>query len=254
MNRTRLSSWEDSEAAILEGLARLRELAGGPAATTGSMDGSLGVVDLVRGSEGVWQAFWLHADLHATPAVGAIIPDLRPIDDLLAGVTSEEWHELRQLLGDRDLSIRLVLPSEVTGSPLTRAVADELADAGIEVRTAETSAWFFVAGDQVAVTPTTWGLADEVDVAVLRGGPMVGALAELFEIRWRAATPWMGGESVHHQVRALLAAGHSDEDVAEALGSSVRTVRRRVAEAMEAHGASTRFELGHRYASATFPS
>ena len=247
MTRTRLRSWEEAEAGILANLARLRELAIAPATPAGSPAGPLGLVDVVRGSEGVWQAFWLHADLHSTPAVGAIIPDLRPIHDLLSGVTTEEWSELQRLLDDRNLSIRLVLPSEVTDSSLTHAVVDELFDAGIEVRTAESSAWFFVAGDQVAVTPTTWGTADEGDVAVLRGGPVVGALADLFEHRWREATPWMGDRSVHHEILTLMAAGHSDAEVAKALGSSVRTIRRRVAEAMEAYGASTRFELGHRF-------
>lgn len=145
----------------------------------------------------------------------------------------------------------------------TRAFVGELAAAGIEVRTSSERAWFFVARDRVAVLPVDWPTddahrdtsatstdesGDEADVAVIRSGPIIPVLAALFEHRWRSARPWLDDEQAG--VLRLLAEGLDDEAVATRLDVSVRTVRRRVAEAMLVYGASTRFELGHRYGSA----
>src|SRR5690606_30044579 len=80
----RPDTWDDCEAAVSAALARMRELAGGPAAV-GPDAAALGLVDVVRGSAGVWQAFWLHADLTAASEVCAVVPDLRPLIDVAEG-------------------------------------------------------------------------------------------------------------------------------------------------------------------------
>lgn len=241
----RTRRWDECEAAIVEGLRELRDLAVQPLPWA-APGGSLGLVDVVHGSAGVWQAFWLHADLQARPQVDAIIPDLRPLTDVLSGDAAHEWADVQALVSSGEVRIRLILPLGVEAT-MASAVVDQMVVAGIDVRLADASAWYFVSSQGVAAAPMTWGEAGDVDVAVVRGGPVVGALTELFEHRWRVARPWIRAE--HDEVLRLFATGLGDEDVARALGTSVRTVRRRVAEAMEAYGASTRFELGYRYSS-----
>jgi hypothetical protein len=106
-----------------------------------------------------------------------------------------------------------------------------------------------VLGDSAAL------LADRLDRAphralVLRQGLMIRALQLLFETLWDKAmpVPGMGGASDGTSDRALLldqlASGAKDEQIARALGISLRTVRRRVAEVLEELGAGSRFQAG----------
>jgi DNA-binding Lrp family transcriptional regulator len=106
-----------------------------------------------------------------------------------------------------------------------------------------------VLGDSAAI------LADRLDRAphralVLRQGLMIRALQLLFETLWDKAmpVPGMGGASDGTSDRALLldqlASGAKDEQIARALGISLRTVRRRVAEVLEELGAGSRFQAG----------
>jgi len=240
------AAWAAQEEVVLAALRRLRDLAAPPGSWAPAA-ADLGVVDVVRGSAGVWHAFWLHADLQAAPQVCAVIPDLRPLTDVMSGASATEWADLQGLVASGRIGIRLVLPPEAA-TGVVRAVVDELVAAGVEVRTAEAPTWFFVSSQDVGLVPLDWAGTDDVDAAVVRGGPLPRLLTELFEHRWRAARPLL--DQGHHDVLRLLAEGRGDEQVAEALGLSVRTVRRRVAEAMEAYGAATRFELGHRVATA----
>lgn len=106
-----------------------------------------------------------------------------------------------------------------------------------------------VLGDSAAI------LADRLDHAphralVLRQELMVRALQLLFETLWDKAMPVPGldGQSDATSDRALLldqlAAGAKDEQIARALGLSLRTVRRRVAEVLDELGAGSRFQAG----------
>ena len=80
---------------------------------------------------------------------------------------------------------------------------------------------------------------------------VVGAFLELFELLWRRAVPWLDpgeGDKVlsplEHRIAAKLAMGRTDEEIAEHLGMSVRTVRRHVAGVMDRLQAGTRFAAG----------
>jgi DNA-binding NarL/FixJ family response regulator len=54
-------------------------------------------------------------------------------------------------------------------------------------------------------------------------------------------------------VLALLARGRTDQQIAGQLGIGVRTVRRRIAEAMDEYGVRSRFELGAAWAAGSRP-
>lgn len=87
---------------------------------------------------------------------------------------------------------------------------------------------------------------------VLRNHSMITALTLLFEELWEKAVPVPGlsgrsndaGNDDRRLLLDQLAGGAKDEQIARALGLSVRTVRRRVAELLDELGAGSRFEAG----------
>jgi DNA-binding NarL/FixJ family response regulator len=86
---------------------------------------------------------------------------------------------------------------------------------------------------------------------VIRPSVLLDSLAELFEALWQRAVPLRLDKGLVPdvdpllvEVVRLLASGMTDEGIARHLGTSDRTVRRRVAEAMEVLGASSRLQVG----------
>ena len=82
---------------------------------------------------------------------------------------------------------------------------------------------------------------------------VVHGVRSLFEAAWRGGTPLAVHEADMAELRAVapgvveaLGGGATDEAAARALGMSVRTYRRRVADLMSALGASSRFQAGVR--------
>jgi DNA-binding NarL/FixJ family response regulator len=93
----------------------------------------------------------------------------------------------------------------------------------------------------------------ERSFSVVWSPDVVGAVHSLFEAAWRASTSLEDYDRQVIEVRRLapkilelLGSGHKDETAARALGLSVRTYRRRVAELMTALGATSRFQAGAR--------
>jgi len=77
---------------------------------------------------------------------------------------------------------------------------------------------------------------------------VVDPMRHLFSLQWSAAMPWQEYEKGAAGILALLSRGWTDTRIAAAMNVSVRTVSRRVTEAMRAAGVQSRFELGMRYA------
>ncbi|MEU7531382.1 DNA-binding response regulator [Saccharothrix sp. NPDC042600] len=89
--------------------------------------------------------------------------------------------------------------------------------------------------------------------SVITRPEVVHGVRSLFEAAWRGGTELAVHEAEMAELRAAvpgvvdaLNAGWTDEAAARALGMSVRTYRRRVAELMSALGASSRFQAGVR--------
>ena len=115
---------------------------------------------------------------------------------------------------------------------------------GVEVRAlAELPGWFYV-DENLAALPVTWGEDDPSSILLVRTPPVISALAAVFEALWNRAVPVTIEAHGWEPVVGLLAQGLTDEAIAQSLGLDVRTVRRRVAEAMEELGAVSRFTLG----------
>lgn len=248
------TEWQTHEATILEALERLRALAttGPSPAAHASVSLEDDIVDVVHGSAGAWHAWWTRLDLAGGAEVAAIVPDLRPLHAIADGDSDEHGRDLLAALASGRIRVRLLLPTAARDDARARGVVDLLTAAGIEVRTDNARGWYFVASGRVAVVPRTW--ADdtddaEVDTLVVATPTLVAALGQLYTQRWAAATPWGEAPDAVDAVLRALEAGHDDAEVAAELGISVRTVRRRVAWAMAAAGARSRYELAHLRAS-----
>lgn len=88
---------------------------------------------------------------------------------------------------------------------------------------------------------------------VVTAPEVVGSVVALFDAAWRTAIDRAVYEASLTGLRTLapslldaLASGQKDEAAARALGMSLRTYRRRVAELMAAVGATSRFQAGLR--------
>ncbi len=89
--------------------------------------------------------------------------------------------------------------------------------------------------------------------SVITQPEVVHGITSLFEAAWRAGAELAVHEAEMAELRAFapgvldaLNAGWTDETAARALGVSLRTYRRLVAELMTALGASSRFQAGAR--------
>jgi sugar-specific transcriptional regulator TrmB len=94
-------------------------------------------------------------------------------------------------------------------------------------------------------------------VLLVRSSSLLDALCEMFEMYWRAAAPFVAGDSLTapsgvadtHPLHAdalipLLASGLNDKSIEHELDMSPRTLARRIGELTRRLGASTRFQAG----------
>lgn len=104
-----------------------------------------------------------------------------------------------------------------------------------------------VFGDEAALIPETW-TSMPGDRLVIRHRGLVQVLRAFFELLWQRGTsvPGLGGTvgDERRQLLTLLASGAIDEQMARALGLSLRTVRRRIAALMSDLGVESRFQAG----------
>jgi DNA-binding CsgD family transcriptional regulator len=135
-----------------------------------------------------------------------------------------------------------------------RDALEARAAAGEELRVMpELPTRLLVVGDSHVVLPDPLGYAD-LPLAVVRQRGVVEAMTRWFESIWeRAAVPDLGDPlaatraprpDLRRFLLQQLAAGAHDEQVARQLGTSLRTVRRRVAALMTELGADSRFQAG----------
>ncbi len=127
------------------------------------------------------------------------------------------------------------------------------AEAGEHVRIlASVPSRVAIMGATAALMSERWGVSSERRL-VVRQNSMIGALTLLFESLWERAmaVPGLDGQpdtadraSDRRLLLDQLAGGAKDEQIARALGLSLRTVRRRVADILEELGVDSRFQAG----------
>ncbi len=190
------------------------------------------VIDLIRSLSPTSQGdfLWLRPDQWRYPE----------------GPLADEWVKELVRTGRRS---RAIYPARVL-EEAPKVIRDR-AESGEHVRVlADIPFRAAVLGDSAAI------LADRLDRAphralVMRQELMIRTVELLFETLWDKAMPVPGldgqyveGASDRSLLLDQLAAGAKDEQIARALGLSVRTVRRRVAEVLDDLGADSRFQAG----------
>jgi DNA-binding CsgD family transcriptional regulator len=182
------------------------------------------------------------------PDAGAFAEE---VAELTASAKSEIWCWNIKLehSDDANLRVRTVYDTAFLQREDGSAVLREARAAGEELRIADELASSMLIVDETAVALP---LASTSGGAVVVRSPLVvNAMREFFEMIWQRSVPWIDRENasenvtaMQRQVVALMAVGHSDEEIAGHLGVSLRTVRRHVGEIMEFLQASTRFAAG----------
>ena len=199
---------------------------------------------LVHGREHHWQTWQRHLAERAPDRPSWVLPDLRALRDDFPWVAADVGAD--QLRGsDAARRARVI----VRPADLEDAANHELdavsAALGVEVRVLDDlPGWFYVDAAHLAGLPVTWGESWPTTMVLIETPPVIAALNVVFESLWRRAVPAISVEHGWEPVIRLLAQGMTDEAVGRYLGLDVRTVRRRVAEAMEEFGATSRFMLG----------
>lgn len=144
-------------------------------------------------------------------------------------------------------SSRVIYPAVIieTSSDSVRARAR----AGERIRVLpEVPTRLAIFGTDAVIAPEFWGKTTGERLLIRQPG-IVSACIALFEQLWsRAVTvPGFGAEldtGSRSQLLEMLAGGAKDEQIARALGMSLRTVRRRIANLMAELGVDSRFQAG----------
>jgi len=151
----------------------------------------------------------------------------------------------------RGIRVQALYHDAVAFDPVALASAEQLVDAGAELRlAARPPLGLLIIDRETGVLPRD--LADpDAGALVIREGITVLALAALFESYWRHGRPLLSDDGraqycspAERAVLGLLAAGAKDDSVARQLGTSVRTIRRIVADLMVRAQVDSLFALG----------
>ncbi len=158
----------------------------------------------------------------------------------------------------RGVRFRLLVGSVAARKPSAASYLDAISEAGGEVRVANSLPLYLLILDgRLIVTPILD--EDQPGDIVLHNRLLARCMTEVFDHSWNSAAPYGESEdsrvelagslnSTHRQVLRMLASGAKDEAIARQLGCSERTLRRLVAQLLDALGASSRFAAGARAA------
>jgi hypothetical protein len=159
---------------------------------------------------------------------------------------------------DRGVQYRAILDRKALAAPgMVQDVIASIA-AGQEIRIADDVPVKLVIVDRErAMLPLLHDRHDAPDSMLIQSSGLLDALIAYFEMAWAQAYPLLPGstnldlvvtrpeiDELDSRILALLLSGLTDETVASQLGTSRRTVQRRIHELMRKAGAETRIELG----------
>lgn len=178
------------------------------------------------------------------------------------GLEDERVRDLQTRMG-REITSRAVYPLSVLDDPAGRRWIEVHAETGEEQRfLADPPGDFVIIGSLAVLANAQWN-APGSDSVVLRDPMLIHAFTALYDTTYSIAVPLRSSrEQVADNDRLvdLMGLGLKDEAIARTLGTSLRTVRRRIAGLMDEYGVDTRFQLGaalnaqHRLAAGPPPS
>ncbi|HEY3530678.1 MAG TPA: helix-turn-helix domain-containing protein [Nocardioides sp.] len=154
---------------------------------------------------------------------------------------------VRRLLRD-EVVVRGIYAPEALDLPGALEEAQDASRAGERSRVhADLPMKLAISDGRLAILPI--GIEETIDAALcIRPSALMDALVRLFELLWAQATPivapTVGRGVTDRELAALLAAGAKDDVVARHLGTSTRTLSRRVSQLMDHLHVRTRFQAG----------
>ena len=197
-------------------------------------------VELVHGHEEQWRAWARYAAIAPPRAPLNLYPSLEVLRDVIAP-------DVERVLGEQraGLRARAVVSARAVVTAEDRDVVETLVRAGMEIRLARRlDSWVYADPEVLSAVPVVWGEHPPTSIMIVRDPSITALVSAYAEQIWRAATPYAVPAPDWGDVLRMLALGMSDRAIATAQGTSVRTVQRRVAEAMAHYRVGSRFELG----------
>lgn len=159
---------------------------------------------------------------------------------------------LDRALLERGVRLQTLYQTSAVNDPVTRRHVAQMTALGEQVRTVPVVPMRMLISDRrvalVPIDPANTALG----AIVVETPGIVAAFVSLFETYWAAGVPFGEDRAAddgvltphEQQVIRALADGLRDEEIAESLAVSVRTLRRTVASLMERLNASSRFSAG----------
>jgi hypothetical protein len=163
------------------------------------------------------------------------------------GLDEDSIRQTQDLLSRRRIRQRTIYPMDILDHEAGRVWVAAWGAFGEEQRLSLAPPSDFAIFDQQAVVAVArWG-DPAADYVLIRDPMLISAFTALFDRAFARAlpmTPFDENDEGDLSLIRLLGLGLKDESIARYLGVSLRTVRRRIAALMAAHGAQTRFQLG----------
>ena len=200
-------------------------------------------LDRVDSTEGV-RAALRHIAGRATTSVLSVVAEVPPLRALEESLDSD-----RAAL-DRGVQLRCVYPSAMLDDPALAAVVRVQAASGAAIRLHPAPRLRALVIDDVTAVLPVDPVGARPGAWLVREEGLLAPVQALLTSIWASGFPLSAevadavAEARIREVFHLLAQGVKDEGIARRLGTSVRTVRRLVADGMELLGASSRFEAG----------
>ncbi|MEP6478853.1 MAG: helix-turn-helix transcriptional regulator [Rhodoglobus sp.] len=141
--------------------------------------------------------------------------------------------------------MRIVIPASALSQPHDRQLLDELAALGITIRILErVPSGLYADAGVLCALPLTWGEDPPISIVIIQQPTIVRVVSMYVDSLWRRAIAYPTADQTWWPILRLLANGMPDATIAATLGLSLRTVQRRITEAMDSFAVHSRFELG----------
>ncbi len=207
--------------------------------------------EVLYGELGFWQHWWNMLNQRPDRAEHPLDVDLIVGDD--SDFADHEWLDgfddeiLEYVRSQKLVTGRVIVPPSTLGAP-AESLVEWAIELGMTVRVFPSPSQYVIYDGVAAVLHDDIAEGELERHRLTRRAAVVEPLHHLYSLQWAAAIPWEEYSKDAAGVLHLLGQGWTDARIADAMGVSARTVSRRVAEAMNAAGVQSRFELGMKYA------
>jgi hypothetical protein len=197
-------------------------------------------VSLINARSTSYEEWFRHAEAERPTRPSMVVTDE---DVLRVALESGHLEHLQTQLDDAH--VRVLAPADPTWGADLAGLMHQARAVGVEFRRSEQAeSWVYVDAPSLVALPVWWGSGTPESAIAIRTPPVVAALDQMFSLLWATSNAWTDDDEPWVDVLRLLSSGLTDDSVARSLGTTSRTVRRRIAEAMRDLGATSRFTLG----------